>query len=218
MSVSKCTKIVLAMGISALVTAGVLPVNTYADDGAGTFIMRARLLGVVPEDSSTNITVIGGNAEVDSNLSLDLDFTYFITNNIAAELTLALTRHDVDAMNTAAGNLNLGDVYLLPPTLTMQYHFIPGGTFHPYIGAGVNYTIFFDGDSGVAADLDYDNSFGLAIQAGFDMEFDENWALNFDVKKIWLNTDVTVRALGTTVETEVDIDPWLFGIGVAYRF
>lgn len=100
----------------------------------------------------------------------------------------------------------------------MQYHFIPGGTFRPYVGAGVNYTIFFDGDSGVAEDLDYDNGFGLAVQAGFDIELDENWALNFDVKKIWLSTDVTVRALGTTVETDVDIDPWLFGVGIAYRF
>jgi outer membrane protein len=116
------------------------------------------------------------------------------------------------------GNIDLGDVKLLPPTLTLQYHFIPDGKFRPYIGAGVNYTVFFDDDPGDATSIDYDNAFGFALQAGVDIGINEHWAINFDVKKIWLSTDVSVRALATNVKTEVDIDPWLFGIGLAYRF
>jgi outer membrane protein len=116
------------------------------------------------------------------------------------------------------GNVDLGDVKLLPPTLTLQYHLIPDGKFRPYIGAGVNYTVFFDDDPGDARSIDYDNAFGFALQAGVDVGINEHWAINFDVKKIWLDTDVSVKALGTTVKTEVDIDPWLFGIGLAYRF
>jgi outer membrane protein len=195
-----------------------LSVARATEGGESPLMIRVRMLGVIPDDSSTHITAIGGNAEVDSTIAPDLDFTWFFTKNIAAELTLALTKNSVSAANTAAGNLDLGDVYLLPPTLTIQYHFMPDAFIRPYVGAGINYTVFFDGDSGVAADLDYDNNFGMAIQAGVDISLADHWAVNVDLKKIWLSTDVDVRALGTTVHTEVDIDPWLIGIGIAYRF
>jgi len=189
-----------------------------AEGGKSPWLVRARLLGVVPDDSSSDITVIGGKAEVDDSVTVDLDITYFITQNFAAELTLAVAKNDVSAVKTSVGDLDLGHVYLLPPTLTAQYHFLPDGKFRPYVGAGINYTVFFSADAGDANDIDYDNAFGYALQAGFDIGLDENWALNFDVKKLWLNTDVSVHALGTVVTTDVDIDPWLFGMGIAYRF
>ncbi len=218
MNVLSHTKVVLIMVLSIFITTTILPLTAMAEEGKSPWLIRARLLGVVPDDSSSDITVIGGKAEVDDSVTADLDFTYFFTNNFATELTLAVAKNDVNAVNTAAGDLDLGHVYLLPPTLTAQYHFLPDGRFRPYIGAGVNYTVFFNADSGVANDIDYDNGFGLALQVGFDIGIDENWAINFDVKKIWLNTDVTVQALGTTVQTDVDIDPWLIGMGIAYRF
>ncbi|MHC4566146.1 MAG: OmpW/AlkL family protein [Planctomycetota bacterium] len=167
---------------------------------------------------SSSITVIGGKAEVDDSITGDVDFSYFFCSNVAAELTLAVSEHDVKATNTLVGNIDLGDVKLLPPTLTLQYHFIPDGKIRPYIGAGVNYTVFFDDDPGDARSIDYDNAFGFALQAGVDIGINENWAINLDVKKIWLETDVSVKALATTVKTDVDIDPWLFGIGLAYRW
>jgi len=202
----------------AFVVAGILPCSALAQTGKSPWLIRARLLDVAPDDDSSDITVIGGKAEVDSSITGDVDFSYFFSDNVAAELTLAVAEHDVEAKNTSVGKIDLGDVKLLPPTLTLQYHFIPDGKLRPYIGTGVNYTVFFDDDPGDAAGIDYDNSFGFALQAGVDIGIDENWAINLDVKKIWLETDVSVRALGTTVKTEVDIDPWLFGIGLAYRF
>ena len=208
----------VSMIACVLVVAGVFPSAAGAQAGQSPWLVRARFLSVVPDDDSSTITTIGGNAEVDDAISGDLDISYFFTENIATELTLAVTQHDVEAVNTSAGDADLGDVKLLPPTLTVQYHLLPGGKIRPYVGAGVNYTIFFDEDPGEADDIDYDNAFGLALQAGVDIEIDEHWAINFDVKKIWLETDVSVDALGTTVETEVDIDPWLFGAGIAYRF
>lgn len=207
------------MVLSVFVTTTMLPLTAMAEEESKSpWLVRARLLGVIPDDSSSDITVIGGQAEVDDSVTADLDFTYFFTTHFATELTLAVAKNDVSAVNTAVGDLDLGHVYLLPPTLTAQYHFIPDGRFRPYVGAGVNYTVFFNEDSGVANDIEYDNGFGFALQAGFDIGLNDNWALNFDVKKIWLSTDVTVHALGTTVQTDVDIDPWLFGMGVAYRF
>jgi outer membrane protein len=202
----------------AFVAAGILPCAALGQEGKSPWMIRARLLAVEPDDDSSAITVIGAKAEVDDSISGDVDFSYFFSANIAAELTLAVAEHDVEATNTSVGKLDLGDVKLLPPTLTLQYHLMPDGKIRPYIGAGVNYTVFFDDDPGDARSIDYDNAFGYALQAGVDVGINENWAINFDVKKIWLETDVSVGALGTTVKTDVDVDPWLFGIGLAYRW
>lgn len=192
-----------------------------AQDGEGPLMVRVRGIVVAPDDESDPITVIGGKAKVDSNVSADLDFVYFFTDHLAAELTLTFTNHDVEAAGTAVGDVDLGDVWLLPPTLTIQYHFTPHAKVRPYVGAGFNYVVFFgedEGDHPAVLDIDYDNAFGLAIQAGFDVSITKNWSFNIDVKKVWLSTDVDVETVVGTVETEVDIDPILFGIGIAYRF
>jgi outer membrane protein len=184
------------------------------------WMIRARALGVIPDDSSSQITVIGGEADVDEAYTPDLDLTYFFTDNIAAELLyFAYSRHDVTAKNTAVGDIDLGSLDLLPPTLTAQYHFMPNKTFSPYVGAGLTYVLIPNEDSGAATAVRYDDGvIGLAFQAGLDYFFDEHWCLNFDVKKVWVSVDVEVDALGTTVKTSVDVDPWLVGVGVGYRF
>ena len=122
-------------------------------------------------------------------------------------------------------DVDLGDVWLLPPTLTLQYHFDNGGKFKPYVGAGVNATFFFNEDEGNVADgIDYDPSFGPALQVGFDYDLDGvpgGWAFNADVKKIWINPDVTVNfatALGVAVDADVDINPTVVGLGFGYKF
>lgn len=216
MKFANCTKVVSILVVSVFLTLSVSTLSAMAKEG--DFLVRARILGVVPDDSSSDITAIGGNAEVKNNYTVDLDFTYFITNNFATELTLAVSKHDVEATGTAVGDLDLGHVYLLPPTLTAQYHFMPDSVFRPYVGAGINYTVFFSEKAGDADDISYKNGFGWALQVGFDVAINEQWAFNFDVKKIWLATDVSVDALNTTVYTDVDIDPWLIGAGIAYRF
>ena len=218
MNDASCLTRVLATMTAVLVVAAMFPVTAGAQTDQSPWLIRARLLSVVPDDESSTITTIGGKAAVDDAITADVDFSYFFTDNVAAELTLTVSPHDVEAKNTSAGKLDLGDVKLLPPTLTLQYHFIPDGKIRPYVGAGVNYTIFFDEEAGDAVGIDYDDAFGLALQAGVDIAIDEHWALNFDVKKIWLETDVSVDALGTTVKADVDIDPWLFGVGLGYRF
>ncbi|WP_291869143.1 OmpW family outer membrane protein [Maribacter sp.] len=182
--------------------------------------VRLRALVVSPDESAT-IEAIGGDVDISTSVIPELDITYFFTKNIAAELVLGTTKHDVEAVETAAGNIDLGSVWLLPPTLTVQYHFT-GGALKPYLGAGINYTIFYSADEGpVADDMDYDNSVGLAFQAGLDFDLNDNWFLNVDLKKVYMNTDATVNAttaLGATVVADVDINPLLIGFGVGYRF
>ena len=185
--------------------------------------VRLRAVGVAP-DESASIGIIGGDVAISNALIPELDFTYFFTENFAAELILGTAKHDVQAINTAAGDVNLGSVWLLPPTLTAQYHFYTSDkkVFKPYIGAGVNYTLFYNIKSGDVADVSYDNALGYAAQLGFDLMLDETFFINVDVKRLFLSTDVSVDASnlapGLIIPAEVDINPWLVGVGVGMKF
>lgn len=189
-----------------------------ADDSP--WLLRARILGVVPDDSSTPITVIGGEADLDSAFTPEMDISYFFTDNFAVEIVfLGYARHDVTAKGTAVGDIDLGSLDLIPPTVTAQYHFMAEKAFSPYVGAGLTYAWIPNEDPGDATAVRYDDgTIGFTLQAGFDYALSEKWCLNLDVKKIWVEVDVEVDALGTTVETSVDVDPWLLGIGIGYRF
>ena len=192
--------------------------------------VRVRGVGVVP-DESAKIGVIGGDAKISNTLIPELDFTYFFTKNIAAELILGTTKHDVSTIGSdisaiggpTSAAIDLGSVYLLPPTLTLQYHFLTDEVFRPYVGAGVNYTIFYNEKQGsVVKNVKYDNAFGYAFQVGFDLMVSDNFFVNADVKKLFLNTDVTVDASnlapGLSIPADVDINPWLIGLGIGMKF
>lgn len=193
--------------------------------------VRLRGIGVVP-DESAKIGIIGGDASISNALVPELDFTYFFTKNIAAELILGTTNHDVNTVGSnisAIGgpesfDVDLGSVCLLPPTLTVQYHFFPEAkVFRPYVGAGVNYTIFYNVKEGsVVKDVKYDNALGYAAQIGFDLFFNDRFFINADVKKLFLKTDVTVDAsnlaAGLSIPAEVEINPWIIGLGFGMKF
>ena len=185
--------------------------------------VRLRAVGVAPEESA-KIGIIGGDVAISNALIPELDFTYFFTEHFAAELILGTAKHDVSAINTLAGDVDLGSVWLLPPTLTAQYHFYTSDqkVFKPYIGAGVNYTLFYNVKSGDVAGVEYDNALGYAAQVGFDLMLDDTFFINFDAKRLFLSTDVTVDASnlapGLSIPAEVDINPWLIGVGVGMKF
>jgi len=133
-------------------------------------------------------------------------------------LILETTKHGITAVVTDLGDVYLGNVNLLPPILTAQYHFNPRGKIRPYIGAGLNWTLFFDEDpsGGVITDLKIANSVGVALQVGVDIALDDHWMINLDVKKLWLDTKASVN--GGAILAKVDVDPWIFGVGFGYRF
>lgn len=178
----------------------------------GDLLVRLRVIHVDPDVSGTSSA--GGSAEAGSDTMPELDFTYFFTDNIAVELILATTTHSVRVNGVAS----LGDVSLIPPVLTLQYHFNPKGKISPYVGAGINYTIFYDENpSSSISNVDYDDGFGWALQVGMDYAVNDRWSINFDVKKLWLETDVSVNS-GAITAKGVDIDPWIFSLGIGYRF
>jgi outer membrane protein len=189
----------------------------------GDLLIRLRGVGVVP-NANSSVGVIGGEVTLSDNFIPELDFTYFFTEHIAAELILGTTKHDVGVVNTAAGDVDLGSVWLLPPTLTAQYHFFVSDekVFKPYVGAGLNYKLFYNVKSGAVADVSYDNALGYAVQVGFDLMLNDKFFINVDAKRLFLSTDVTVDASnlapGLSVPAKVDIDPWLLGFGIGMKF
>ena len=197
---------------------------------AQTWQVRLRGVSVQPNEKS-NVSAIGGDVNISNSFIPELDFTYFFNKNVAAELILGTTKHDVKTTGSnltaiggpASAEVDLGSVWLLPPTLTLQYHFYPTKTLKPYLGAGLNYTIFYSVDEGsVVKGLDYDNAVGFALQGGLDYMLNDKYFLNFDIKKLFLKTDVNVDATnlasGLKIPAEVNIDPLLIGFGVGMKF
>lgn len=191
--------------------------DAFAGDKMGSFFdkenwqIRVRSILVDPDESSTISDSTKANAKPSGQIP-ELDFTYFLDKNWATELILATSRHDM-----YSGNTDLGHVKILPPTLTLQYHFMPEETFRPYIGAGVNYTVFYDSKAGAGlGKVKYRNGMGYALQAGADYMLDDNWGINLDVKKVYLNTHV--NAAYGAVTGDVDLDPWILGFGITYKF
>lgn len=187
------------------------------------WMIRVRALGVLPQASAdwkvNGVPLKGASAKISDSIVPELDISYFFTANIAAELVLGTTPHNISGKGTAIQGLAIGRAWLLPPTLTLQYHFTNFGAFKPYVGAGVNYTFFYgEKAKGAFRNLSIDATPGFALQAGFDYMLDQHWGINVDVKKIWLEPKAKAN-LGTALVTgKVKIDPWLVGAGVTYRF
>ena len=202
--------------ITILVAGLMAPALSFAEKG--DIVVRARVTHIAPDESSHLVSTVGDKLEVDSNTIPEIDFSYYFTKNIAAELILAVgSRHDVNI--GGSGNnagAKLGSINLLPPTLTAQWHFNPDQTIDPYVGAGMSYIRAMDrnlnlGAAGITVER---NMFGPVIQAGADYNLPNKWLVNFDVKKIWFSTDVST----TTKIDNLDIDPWVVSFGVGKKF
>lgn len=189
----------------------------------GEWRARLRATAVIP-DESASISAIGGTADISTSIIPELDFTYFFAKNISANLILGTTKHNVKAVGTALGDVDLGKVWLLPPTLTFLYHLPVAKGILPYAGAGANYTIFYGVKNGPAiAKTEYKNRFGLAAQIGTDIDITNKLFVNVDVKKIWLKTDATATTIpsvadGATVTAKTKINPWLLSVGIGLKF
>ncbi|MBY5921325.1 outer membrane protein OmpW [Ferrimonas balearica] len=187
---------------------------------AGDFIVRVGAATVAPNESSEDVATLGEFA-VDDNTQLGLNFTYMVTNNFGVEL-LAATPFSHEVTLPEAGINKLAKVKHLPPTLMAQYYF-GSGNLRPYIGAGVNMTVFFDEKftddlGGAVSDLDVDTSFGLAGQVGIDYKLNDQWLVNASVWYIDIGTDVNFKLGGDQTSIKTDIDPWVYMVSVGYTF
>jgi outer membrane protein len=212
-------------GSAAAADVGVKPVyKAPVVEAWNPWMLRLRALGVVTRNSGSVDTVAGSDLSTTDTVVPELDVTYFFTRNIAAELILGTTPHSITGAGSIA-NLPVGKAWLLPPTLTLQYHFTDLGAFKPYVGAGVNYTIFYHQSAGnttvgglTVTDSHLHNSWGGALQVGFDYMFDRHWGFNVDVKKLYLRPDWNGTINGAAFTGKVNLDPWLIAAGVTYKF
>jgi outer membrane protein len=198
-------KILIAAAVGILVAGSVA-----AQESPWLVRARAVNLNMANEVTTTDLATVGAN---DKTIG-EVDVTYFFNKNVAAELILTLPQKQV----VSAGATSLGTFKHLPPTLTLQYHFTDFQGFKPYVGAGINYTKITGVDLALGgAPLHLDNqSFGAALQAGVDVPLTKQVSLNFDVKKVYIRSDVYTAA-GASLGT-LKLDPVLVGVGVGYRF
>ena len=177
----------------------------------GDVLVRLRAISIIPNVSTSN-TLSALNVGVNNAIVPELDLTYMIRDYLGVELILGTSRHQV---TSSLGNL--GGVNVLPPTLLLQYHFNHPGRIRPYLGAGVNYTYFYNNGLNVGGQpISLTNhSFGPAVQAGVDVQVTKSVFVNADIKKIWMRTDAS---LGGAALGRLDIDPVVVGLGVGMRF
>ena len=196
---------------SALLAAAVLlgTVPAAQAQESNDWIWRVGLHSVQPKSDNHGIV------NVDSAASLTFNGTYLFAPNWGVEVLAALPfSHDIN-LN---GGGKVADVKHLPPTVSLQYHFNPGGAVRPYVGAGLNYTLFFDESTKGAlagADLELDASFGPAAQVGLDVDFGTHWFVNIDAR--WFDIDTKAKLNGDSIGT-VEIDPYAAGVSIGRRF
>jgi len=206
----------LQLGV-ALAVAGLGLQPLAAAAAQGDWLLRGGIGVVDPKSNNLSLSP-EAEVQVDTGISATIEAAYFFADRWAVELLAAYPfTHDVD-IDGAEGAGNVGEVDHLPPTLSLQYHFNPEGTFRPYVGVGVNYTTFFsEKTKGALAglDLELDDSWGAAGQIGADVALGDNWFLNGVVRYIDIDSDASLDGgdLG-----EVEIDPFVYQLQVGYRF
>lgn len=214
----------LMTAAAMLALAGTAQAQTFRDAdpgpvGKGTLIVTTRATGVLT-DADNAITTSAGAAtglkvDVDDDYMPTLGFTYFVTDHFAIEAILGATRHEVRAQGPGT-DVAVHETWVLPPVVTVQYRPTPNAQISPYVGAGVNYMLFFGGDDRNGFDVDLNDGFGLALQAGADIALQGPWSLNIDAKKVFFDTDASIN--GGALRSHVDLDPWVVSIGIGRRF
>ncbi|WP_426169587.1 OmpW/AlkL family protein [Sandarakinorhabdus sp. DWP1-3-1] len=193
----------------------------------GDVLVRLRAIMVSPNESSGPVlpSFPGAGVSVNDAYAPELDFTYMATDHLGVELVLATDKHTISGTGTLAGVGKLASTWVLPPTLVLQYHFLPAGHVRPYVGAGINYTIFYSRNASAAlesavgpTDVSLKSSFGYAVQAGVDVDISEKVFLNLDVKYIDMTTRAKLTSGALVNQVAVDINPLVFGVGLGMRY
>jgi outer membrane protein len=196
--------------------ASLAPIAAHAQAEENPWMVRVRAVDLLWQNGQTG-SVQSLNVNAKNQWIPEFDVSYFFTKNIAAELVLTWPQQ----VNITAGGSNIGKISALPPSLLAQYHFTDLGAFKPYVGVGVNYTIFgnrqnFPGYTPAALQVE-PSSFGVVGQIGADYMFDKNWGANIDLKYATIATNVQTVSNGANIG-KLTLNPWMPAVGVTYKF
>ncbi|MCX2780817.1 OmpW/AlkL family protein [Microbulbifer thermotolerans] len=226
-------KLLVALAAAALS----VPAMAYE---SGTFILRTGIATVSPDVDSDALALSGTEltgtaADVDDASALGLTGVYMLNDHWGVELVAATPfTHDLEVKGLGA-TFDLGETKHLPPTVLLQWYPMDANSnIQPYVGLGLNYTVFFDEEidsqanevfAGLGAtgnaDLSLDNSFGMAAEAGVDFAFgqDQRWLFNLSVWWMDIDTEAEVKVPGVgTIKADVELDPLVYMAGLGYRF
>lgn len=184
----------------------------------GTVMVRLRAIGVLPQNISSSVSGIGGSVDATDQAMPEVDLSYFFTDHIAVELIASSMRSNLAATHSALGKVDVGSVWILPPTLTVQYHFMPHERFSPYVGAGLTVAFYYASHpaGGAVESFGLNTGVGAAVQVGFDYNITGHWFANFDVKQIFLNAESRIN--GGAIVAKTELSPTIVGAGIGYRF
>ncbi|QWD67643.1 OmpW family protein [Polynucleobacter sp. VK25] len=194
--------------------ASLAPIAAQAHAEENPWMVRVRAVDVLYQNGQSG-TVQDLNVKAKNQWIPEFDVSYFFTKNIAAELVLTWPQQ----VNITAGqgNTNIGKITALPPSLLAQYHFTDLGAFKPYVGAGINYTIFGNRQNFSLPVQVEPSSLGFVGQVGMDYMLDKNWGLNVDVKYATMATNVQLVSTGANLG-KLTLNPWMPAVGVTYKF
>lgn len=200
----------------------------------GDFYVRGGLTMVSPDSSKADILLAGADSTmtltVDDNTQLGLNFVYFYDTNWAVEVLAATPfTHDVTIQDPNAvlgvDAAKLGEVSHLPPTISALYYFDSKAQVKPYVGVGLNYTIFFEEEFEAApkslglTNLELDGSFGVSVQVGADYHLSDNWHVNASIRYIDIQSDATFDVAGSSIgKAEINVDPMVYSLMLGYKF
>lgn len=177
--------------------------------GQSPWMVRAR---AVQLDFANGQNDLQARVTAENRWIPEVDISYFFSKNLAAELVLTVPQ----SVDIQVAGQRQGTIKALPPSLLLQYHFTDLGLAKPYVGAGINHTMFFERNNILAGAAQVDrSSTGLALQAGVDFAIDRNWSVNVDVKRI--NMDTRVRVNNADIG-KLSLNPVTVGVGLGYRF
>lgn len=192
--------------------------------GKGDFLLRVSALGVLPQNTSSRVGVIGGRVSATNQVMPELTFEYFLTDHISLDLIAASTRHDLAVQNSALGKVDLGSAWVLPPTVTAAWHFRPHHRFNPYVGVGMTLAFFYDMKpaGGAVQKLDLRTTVGPTANIGFDYQVAGNWFVNVDAKQMFLSVPAYINerggGVGPFIHARDSLNPTTVAAGIEYRF
>ena len=210
---------VMTLATGAATGATAQTANDWQVARKGDWIVTGRITDV-SSSADDSIFTSGGvdtglNVDVGNSTMPTLGFTYFLTDNISVEAILGTTQHEIRAKGGAT-DVAVHETWVLPPVVTLQYRPAPEARVSPYVGAGINYMLFFDGKDQNGFTVDLEDGFGYALQAGADVALTGPWTLNVDVKKVWFDTEATVN--GGALTSDVNLDPLVVSVGIGRKF
>ncbi|UTP38697.1 outer membrane beta-barrel protein [Phenylobacterium sp. LH3H17] len=209
---------VLALGAALTLVTGA-QAQDFQPKAKGHVILNTRLTSVSSDADDSIVTAAGAatglHVDVGDDVMPTVGIHYFFTDNVAVELVLGTTRHTIRAQGPAT-DVVVHKTWVLPPIATVQYHFAPAARVSPYVGAGLNYMLFYSGDDKNGFSVKLDDGVGYALQAGVDVAVQGAWSANLDVKKVFFETDAKIN--GGALKSKVKLDPWVISAGLGYRF